>query len=384
VILFLHHRYRVRGGEERAVDDLAWLASSHLGERVERLERDSARTTPAAAAVGLLRGGLRPGEVGEAVARTGARIVHAHNLNPTYGYRALAAARDAGARVVLHLHNSRLVCAVGTTIDPDGRDCTRCHGRDTRPGRRLVCRGDRTEATLYAASLAAWSARLVAQADVVVVPSASALERLRVLGAPLPDDDRIHVVGNLVRALDVAPGVPVPGPPEHRPDGPALVVSRLAPEKGVEIAIDACRAAGVPLVVAGDGPLTGALTQRAAGADVTFTGHVDGAALARLRAEAGVALVPTRAHESFGLAALESLAAGLPVVASAMGALRELGGDVTLVPPGDAEALAAALLTARADAGAGGRAVEAARRRAAPEVVAPQLRAAYDAAIAGS
>ncbi|MTD46202.1 glycosyltransferase [Conexibacter sp. W3-3-2] len=384
MILVLHHRYRVLGGEERAVDDLVWLASSHLGERVERLERDSARTTSAAAAVGLVRGGLRPGEVADAVRRTGADVVHAHNLNPTFGYRALAAARDAGARVVLHLHNSRLVCAVGTTIDPDGRDCTRCHGRDTRPGYRLRCRGDAREAALYATSLAAWSARLVAQADVVVVPSASALERLRALGAPLPAEDRIHVVANLVRSLDRPPGVPEPRVPSRAPDGPALVVSRLAPEKGVELAIDACREAGVPLVVAGDGPLAGALAQRAAGADVTFHGHVDGAALARLRAEASVALVPTRAHESFGLAALESLAAGLPVVATAMGALRELGDDVTLVPPGDVPALAAATLAARADADAPARALDAARRRAAPEVVAPQLRAVYAAARAAT
>ena len=379
MILFLHHRYRTSGGEERAVDDLAWLAQSYLGERVQRLERDSARTTRAAAAVGLLRGGLRPAEVAEAVRRTQARIVHAHNLNPTYGYRALAAAREAGARVVLHLHNTRLVCAVGTTVDPDGRDCTRCHGRDTWPGLRLNCRGDRTEAALYAASLASWSARLVEHADAIVVPSDSALQRLRVLGAPLPPegDERIHVVGHVVREFRQDAAV-------ARPDGPALVVSRLAAEKGIEVAIDACREAGVPLVVAGDGPLAGALAQHAAGADVTFTGHVTGAELARLRAEAGVALVPTRAHETFGLSALEAMAAGVPVVASAMGALRELDGDVTLVPAGDRDALARALVAVRADAGAPARALAAARRRADPEVVAPRLRAVYDAALAAS
>lgn len=378
MILFLHHRYRTRGGEERAVDDLAWLAQSYLGERVQRLERDSAATTRPAAAVGLLRGGLRPDEVGEAVRRAQARIVHAHNLNPTYGYRALAAARAAGARVVLHLHNTRLVCAVGTTVDPDGRDCTRCHGRDTLPGLRLNCRGDRTEAALYAASLASWSARLVAQADAIVVPSASALQRLRALGAPLPPDgdERLHVVGHVVRefAADAQPGA--------RAGGPALIVSRLAAEKGIEVGIDACREAGVPLVVAGDGPLAGALAQHAAGADVRFTGHVTGAELARLRGEASVALVPTRAHESFGLSALEAMAAGVPVVASAMGALRELEGDVALVPPGDSAALARALVTVRGDADAPGRALEAARRRADPEVIAPRLREVYDAALA--
>jgi len=377
VILFLHHRYRISGGEERAVDDLAWLASSYLGERVQRLERDSSRTTTAAAAVGLLRGGLRPGEVSAAVRRTGARIVHAHNLNPTYGYRALAAAKAAGAHVVLHLHNSRLVCAIGTTVDPDGRDCTRCHGRDTRPGLRLNCRGDRREAALYAASLAAWSARLVAQADVVVVPSESALERLRTLGAPLPQDEaKIHVLGHVVRRL--ADAQPVP---EHRPDGPALVVSRLATEKGVEVAIDACKLARVPLVIAGDGPLSGTLTQRAAGADVTFAGHVTDARLAQLRAQAGVALVPTRAHETYGLAALEAMAAGVPVVATALGALRELQGDVALVPPGDPQALADALLRVRADPAAPVAALAAARRRADPEIVAPRLRAVYAATV---
>ena len=60
--------------------------------------------------------------------------MHAHNVHPAFGWRALAAAREAGARVVLHLHNYRLVCAVGTCFT-HGEDCTRCHGRNTLPGR---------------------------------------------------------------------------------------------------------------------------------------------------------------------------------------------------------------------------------------------------------
>src|SRR3954471_15401195 len=105
MILFLHHGYRVAGGEEAAVASLRRVVEEELGEPTALLERDSGELGPARAAAGLLRGGLDPAEVGRTVRATGARVVHAHNLQPTFGWRALTAAREAGARVVLHLHN---------------------------------------------------------------------------------------------------------------------------------------------------------------------------------------------------------------------------------------------------------------------------------------
>jgi hypothetical protein len=105
MVLLVHNRYRTTGGEERAVSDLRWLIAEHMEEPVKVLERDSSELGRARAAAGLLRGGLNPEEVSEAVRRTGARVVHAHNVNPDFGRRALEAARAAGARVVLHLHN---------------------------------------------------------------------------------------------------------------------------------------------------------------------------------------------------------------------------------------------------------------------------------------
>src|SRR5690349_6171111 len=186
VILFLHNRYRTTGGEERVVDDLLWLAREHLGEDARLLARDSATIGRARAAAGLLGGGLAPEQVAAAVREGGARIVHAHNLHPSLGWRALAAARAAGARTILHLHNYRLVCAVGTCFTR-GADCTRCHGRDTRPGVRLNCRGTGAEAAVYGASLALWQRRLLEHADAVVVPSAFAAARLRDLGVALAD-----------------------------------------------------------------------------------------------------------------------------------------------------------------------------------------------------
>src|SRR6476620_5280244 len=373
VILVLHNRYRTTGGEERAVADLLWLARERLGEDAELLERDSAALGRRRAAAGMLRGGLEPEEVAAAVRRTGARIVHAHNVNPAFGWRALAAARGAGARVVMHLHNYRLVCAVGTCFTR-GDDCTRCHGRNTLPGARLACRGDRAEAAVYATGLALWQRRLTACVDLFVVPSAAALERLEVLGAPL--GGRAAVVPHFVREFAERSRA---GEGAH-----ALVASRLGPEKGVEVAIEACATAGVPLVVAGDGPETADLRNGAArmGGEVRFAGRLDGPALRELRADAGLAVIPSRSAETFGLAAAEAMADGVPVVASRIGALPELVEDDGLVPVGDAGALAGAIRDRFRDAAAGERGIARARELAGPDAATAALRAAYDAALA--
>jgi glycosyltransferase involved in cell wall biosynthesis len=370
MVLFLHNRYRTTGGEERAVEELMRLVREQLGEPAELLTRDSAGLGRAHAALGLLRGGLEPQEVARAVRLSGARVVHAHNVNPALGWRALAAARAAGARVVLHLHQYRLVCAIGVCFTR-GAECTRCHGRDTLPGLRLNCRGSVPEALAYGASLALWQRRLVEHADAVIVPSAFARERLRELGAPL-SWERVHVLAPPVRELGAAR--------DGAPDRFALVVARLSPEKGVDVAIDACRMAGMPLVVAGDGPQRAALERHAhasAGA-VRFAGHVDDGELARLRADAALALAPSRSAETFGLAVAEAMMAGLPVAASRVGALPELVDAEALVPPGDATALASAIARLAGDREAGARGRERVRALCAPEVVARSLADVYD------
>ena len=98
-------------------------------------------------------------------------------------------------------------------------------------------------------------------------------------------------------------------------------------------------AAGMParLVVAGEGPLRARLALRAAraGLPVTFAGFLPGrAGLAALLASADVAIAPGPA-ETFGLAALEALACGTPVVVSAESALPEVVGEAGASVPGD-------------------------------------------------
>lgn len=108
---------------------------------------------------------------------------------------------------------------------------------------------------------------------------------------------------------------------------------RLSAEKHPERSVDTLAAlisnragagARARLVIAGDGPRRAALQRRASGLPVTFLSFVrQRAAVARLLATADVALAPGP-HETFGLAALESLASGTPAVVSGSSALREI------------------------------------------------------------
>jgi glycosyltransferase involved in cell wall biosynthesis len=100
----------------------------------------------------------------------------------------------------------------------------------------------------------------------------------------------------------------------------ALVVSALVPYKRIEVAIEACRMAGVPLTIAGEGPDRARL-ERLTGPTVTFLGRVSSPELRELYSSAGVTLLP--GEEDFGIVPLEAQACGRPVVAYGRGGARE-------------------------------------------------------------
>lgn len=194
---------------------------------------------------------------------------------------------------------------------------------------------------------------LFARADALVVCSGFMRERLLALGAPAA---KLRLIPNPVDAgrFPWRERGPVTGRPVE-----LLSVGRLVPFKGTAVLLQALarpelRALDWRLQLVGDGPLRAALEQQVQDSGlserVIFHGAQPRERVLPLLAQADLYLAPVVIDaegntETQGVALLEAMAAGLPVLASAVGGIPETLSDAAaaLLPAGDADALAAAI-----------------------------------------
>jgi alpha-1,6-mannosyltransferase len=185
-----------------------------------------------------------------------------------------------------------------------------------------------------------WNAKLAQSFDAVVCPSRFAWNEFGRIGAA-----NATIIPWGVDLDTFAPRAGRPGA-ARRAQVELICMGRLSKEKEPALAVDVTaelqrRGRDVHLTMVGSGPMRVALERRARNVPVTFTGHVDDRGeVAGLLASADVTLAPCRA-ETFGLAVLESLACGTPVVTSESGAGAEVcGADCGMAAPPDAERMA--------------------------------------------
>jgi glycosyltransferase involved in cell wall biosynthesis len=222
-------------------------------------------------------------------------------------------------------------------------------------------------------------ARLLAlrrRADAFVAVASPIVEELLAAGVP---EERVHAIPN---GVDTRHHVPVDDAERRRarralglPPVPTVVYAgRLAPEKGVDILVDAWadarrRGSLATLALVGDGPERAALERRARdhgilGA-VRFAGSAEDVAPWLRAADAFV--LPSRT-EGLSLALLEAMATGLPVIATDVGGTpAAAGGTAVLVPPADPATLGAALSALLEEPGRAAALGAAARRRVLEE-----------------
>lgn len=338
-VLLVHNRYRFSGGEERHVD-LLEAGLHEAGVNVARFEVTSGEPN---SALGRLRMGLgmiyRPSAaraIAEAMDAFRPEVVHVHNILPLLSPAVLFEARKQ-AKVVMTVHNYRLVCPSGTLVRRG-----RVHD-DCVTGSSLLCglRGSRqpwSESVAYGLALEVHRRlQLVARfVDAFIAPSHAVAEVLTRSGFP---SDRIRVIPH---GVYVAPW-------RARDRRHGLFAGRLSPEKGVGTLLAAMRLAPeVPVHIAGDGALAPAVVA----GGVSYLGRLSNDEVARWQEHAAFSLVPSEWPENLPFAALESLAVGTPVIAAAAGGLKEIVSVPAcgkLVPPGDASALATAMRVMWAD-----------------------------------
>jgi len=331
------------GGAERQVVDLAVA-----------LRRKGYGVTVACSVTGDLSGALEEADI---PVRPLLRRLVKRRLSPAYAWRLRRLLRKERFDLV-HAHIYASV--VAATIATLGSDMP------------LVIT-EHTEATWQdwrARWVSRWVYRRVARIIAVSTPI-----RRRLIERDKVHPDLIAIIPNAVVSAP-EPSADAPPPAELRERPLAGVVARLQPEKGVANFLKAAARVApqfpeAHFVVAGDGPLRQQLADLAADLGLERRVHFLGfrSDASELMRFLDVLVVPSLSEGS-PLVTLEALAAGVPVVASAVGGIPDQirhDKEGLLVLPGDTEALGEALLALLRDPDHARRLGEAGRRRASSQ-----------------
>jgi glycosyltransferase involved in cell wall biosynthesis len=340
----LHNSYQFSGGEDRAVDaDSALLAShGHETKIYLRTYSEIAKRTGVSRlglAADVLWSRVTYREVRQLIRVWRPDVAHFHNIFPLISPSAYDACHAEGIPVVQTLHNYRLLCAAGTLLR-DGKICELCVGHLPLPAVRFSCyRGSRSQSLVMATALGGHAALGTWRRKVDAYIALTEFGRRMFVKGGLPPN-RLFVRSNAVESPETV----------GRYSGPnsAIFVGRLSPEKGVGILLDAWeQVSDLRLTVVGTGPLLPQVRERVRNLpNVDVAGEVGHAEVLQMIRASGMLVFPSVWYEGLPYVALEALAAGVPVVASDIGAQAEVITDGTnglLFASGDAGSLGAAV-----------------------------------------
>lgn len=332
-VLIVHNRYRQKGGEDSVVEDESALLESR-GHRVKVYTRHNDEIEAlgrVSAAIQTLWSSRTCEDMEALISDFRPKIIHVHNTFPLVSPSIYYAAARFRVPVVQTLHNFRLICPQAMLLR-EGRVCEDCVGRFPWRGVAHAC---------YRES--------VAQSGVLV----GMLALHRGIGTYHRHVSRYIALNKFCRQKFIQGGLPaekilvkpnfvnVPQTENAERNG-GLFVGRLAPEKGIQVLVDAMsKLADVNLHVIGSGPQDAALDGCPQLHRLGFLSR--GEILERMR-RAAYLVMPSIWYETFGLVAVEAFASGLPVIASRLGAMAELvddGETGLLFEPGSATDLAA-------------------------------------------
>ncbi|QNI33070.1 glycosyltransferase family 4 protein [Alloacidobacterium dinghuense] len=322
-ILMLHNSYQFRGGEDESYESEVRMLRSN-GHSIETIHMDYAQMS----AKGKIQVALEslwstPSYklVDRMLQERKFDVLHVQNFFPLLSPSVYYAAKKHGVAVVQTLRNYRLLCP-SVFFYRDGRPCEDCIDKAFKyPGILHGCyRGSRAATAAVAAMTALHTMRGTWLNAVDIYIALTKFVRDKFIQAGFPEQ-KLVVKSNFV--------YPDPGCGDGKGDY-ALFVGRLSPEKGLDTLLQAWRQLNRnwKLKVVGDGPMANDVRAFcAANANVEWVGSKSRAETAEMMGNARLLVFPSQWYETFGRVAMESFAAGTPVIASRLGAMAEVCED---------------------------------------------------------
>jgi glycosyltransferase involved in cell wall biosynthesis len=244
-------------------------------------------------------------------------VLHAHNIFGQLSSSVLDAAKERGIPVVMTAHDYKLVCPSYLMLN-HGQVCEKCFGHHYYQCFLTKCHQDSRIASAVFTAEAYFNFWFKKLDSIKTVICPSEFMRTKML-------DRFPE--NKLAALP-NPVSPSPPPSPGQNQGYFLFAGRLSGEKGVRTLIKAFQGLKWPLLIAGTGPLESEYRREAEDSPhIRFTGFQTAKALEDLYRNAYAFILPSEWNETMGLAGMEALAYGKPLVGSRIGGIPELVED---------------------------------------------------------
>lgn len=339
-ILAVHNSYRQPGGEDAVFADEVRLLREHGHKVIEYLDTNKRIDAlgPARSATGAVWSREAYQRIQQLIREQQPDAAHFHGTFLVISPSAYFACKQLGLPVVQTLHNYRLMCPAATLFRT-GAPCEDCMGKLLPwPAVQHACyRHSRPQSAVVAAMLAIHRGLRTWQERVDLYVALTEFSRAKFIESGI-GPEKIVVKPNFV--FDV----PKQASPAEQ-GSYVLYAGRLSIEKGLLTALRAWEGLpDVPLVIAGDGPLRGAVTAFVdAHPQVSYVGLIAPAAARDLIKNARFLILPSLWYEVFPRVIVESFSGSRAVVTFRIGVMRELvrdGETGLLAEPGSAESLA--------------------------------------------
>ena len=322
-ILMLHNGYQFRGGEDESYESEVRMLRAN-GHFVETIRMDNAQIeSKGKIHVAIESFWSTPSYklVERKILERQFDVLHVQNFFPLLSPSVYYAAKKHGVAVVQTLRNYRLLCP-SVFFYREGGVCEDCIDKVFKyPGILHGCYRDSRMATAVVAAMTAFhtvKGTWLNAVDLYIALTQFVQDKFVEAGFP---EEKLVVKSNFV--------YPDPGCGTGEGDY-ALFVGRLSPEKGLETLLKAWESLdrSWKLKIAGDGPMATYVRDFCAThQSVEWLGPKSRAETAQLMGNARTLVFPSQWYETFGRVAMESFAAGTPVIASRLGAMAEICDD---------------------------------------------------------